>query len=49
METSYKILQDATLDVDKGAAIVYGVISAAVVPLIVFVLGTVVYVKRKHK
>lgn len=48
METNYKVLQDYTLDVDKGTAIVYGVITAAVIPLVIFALGTVVYIKRKH-
>ena len=48
IETNYKVLQDYTLDVDKGTAIVYGIITAAVIPVAIFALGTVVYVKRKH-
>jgi hypothetical protein len=48
METNYKVLQDYTLDVDQGTAIVYGIIVAVVIPIAVFALGIVVYVKRKH-
>ena len=32
----------------QGTAIVYGIITAAVIPVAIFALGTVVYVKRKH-
>ncbi len=48
METSYKLLHDTTLDIDKASAIAYGIVAAIVIPVAVFAMGTVVYIKRKH-
>lgn len=48
METQYKVLEDYTIDMESGAVYVYGIISAIVIPLVIFAFGAVVYVKRKH-
>ena len=48
METHYKVLEDYAIDMDKGSVYFYGVVSVVVVPLMIFALGIVVYVKRKH-
>ncbi|MBR2616033.1 MAG: Gldg family protein [Clostridia bacterium] len=48
-DDNIKPFQNTVLDIDKGEAITYGIISAAVIPLAIFTLGIVVFVKRKHK
>jgi hypothetical protein len=48
METHYKVLEDYTIDMESGAVYVYGIVAAVVIPLAIFALGTVVYIKRKH-
>lgn len=48
MDTQYKVLEDYTIDMESGAVYVYGIVSAIVIPLVIFAFGTVVYVKRKH-
>ncbi len=48
METHYKVLEDYTIDMESGAVYFYGIVSAIVIPLAVFALGAVVYIKRKH-
>ena len=49
METQYKVLEDDTLDMENGAVYTYGILSAAVIPLVIFLWGAVVYIKRKHQ
>ncbi|MBR5295826.1 MAG: Gldg family protein, partial [Clostridia bacterium] len=48
METHYKVLEDYAIDMESGAVYVYGIMSAVVIPLAIFGLGAVVYIKRKH-
>lgn len=48
METHYKVLEDYTIDMESGAVYVYGIVAAVVIPLAIFALGAVVYIKRKH-
>ncbi len=48
METHYKVIEDYAIDMDKGSVYFYGVVTVAVIPLMVFALGIVVYIKRKH-
>ena len=48
METQYKVLEDYTIDMESGSVYVYGIVSAVLIPLVIFAFGTVVYIKRKH-
>lgn len=48
MKTFYKVIEDYEISAETGEIYVYGVITALALPLCVFVLGTVVYIKRKH-
>ena len=49
MKTHYKLLEDYTIDMQSGTVYVYGVITAVLIPLLIFALGTVVYIRRKHR
>jgi hypothetical protein len=49
MPENYKVIEENTIVMDKGQVYVYGVITSAVIPLIVAAAGVVVYVKRKHR
>lgn len=48
METNYKVLEDYDLSIDNGQVYTYGIITVAVIPIIIFAFGLVVYFKRKH-
>ncbi len=48
VDVHYKVLEDTAIDMDQGAVYTYGIISVAVIPLIIFAFGTFVYIKRKH-
>ncbi len=48
METNYKVLEDYTIDIDAGTVYVYGIVASVVIPIAIFAMGTVVYIKRKH-
>ena len=48
MDTQYKVLEDYTIDMESGSVYVYGIVTAILVPLVIFAMGTVVYIKRKH-
>ncbi len=48
MNASYKVLEDYALDLNSGQVYVHGIISVAVIPLVIVTLGVVVYIKRKH-
>jgi len=48
MEVSYKVLEDYAIDMDSGEVYVYGIITVAVIPIIIFAFGITVYIKRKH-
>ena len=48
METNYKLLDDYAITMDSGEMYVYGVITAVVIPLIIFSIGAVVFFKRKN-
>lgn len=48
MDVHYKVLEDYAIDMEKGAVYVYGIITAALIPIVVFAFGVAVYIKRKH-
>lgn len=48
METNYKVLEDYAIDMENGEVYTYGIITAAIIPVVIFAFGIVVYVKRKH-
>ncbi|MBR4288261.1 MAG: Gldg family protein [Clostridia bacterium] len=48
VDVHYKVLEDYAIDIDQGSVYTYGIITVAVIPLLIFALGTFVYIKRKH-
>jgi hypothetical protein len=48
MDVHYKVIEDYAIDMEKGAVYTYGVITVAVIPVIIASFGLVVYIKRKH-
>ncbi|MBQ4037316.1 MAG: Gldg family protein [Clostridia bacterium] len=48
MDVNYKVIEDYAIDIESGEVYAFGIVTAIVIPVIIFVFGTVVYVKRKH-
>jgi len=44
----YKVLEDYSLSMETGSMYTFGAISVVAVPVAIFTLGIVVYIKRKH-
>lgn len=48
VDVHYKVIEDYGIDIDQGTVYTYGIITVAVIPLVIFAFGTFVYIKRKH-
>ncbi len=48
VDIQYKVLEDYTLTMETGTIYTFAVFAVGVIPVAIFALGIVVYIKRKH-
>ena len=45
---TYKVLEDYSLSMETSSMYTFGIITVIAIPVVIFTLGIVVYIKRKH-